>query len=237
MPLVLSVADLTAGRVTNTTAVLELLARAGVRLAVTSPRLLDLLTQQAGALGMSDYEGEYLARGAQPQVRTKPKGAAILNFSLFRMTLTISLRPWRAPTWAELRVCPRSRAPCFTPRCSARPPSSPAPPSPPAVTTASGPSTSTRGRSGARGRDWRSRARSAAYRWTLSQGQPIQHSQLCLQVELTCLYPPAAPPTCAGAVAALRAELLAESLRRGGVDSQYVNTPSCQVRVRWSFFA
>ena len=64
----LSVADLTAGRVTNTTAVLELLARAGVRLAVSSPRLLDLLTQQAGALGMSDYEGEYLARGAQPQV-------------------------------------------------------------------------------------------------------------------------------------------------------------------------
>ena len=38
----------------------ELLQTAGVRLVLSSTSLLDRISQQAGALGMSDYEGEYL---------------------------------------------------------------------------------------------------------------------------------------------------------------------------------
>ena len=62
VPLILSVADIRpgAGRRTNTSQVVELLQTAGVRLVLSSTSLLDRISQEAGALGMSDYEGEYL---------------------------------------------------------------------------------------------------------------------------------------------------------------------------------
>ena len=40
-----------------------LLARFSVRLVVTSASLLDRVSQEAGSLGMIDYEGEYLTQG------------------------------------------------------------------------------------------------------------------------------------------------------------------------------
>ena len=40
-----------------------LLARFSVRLVVTSASLLDRVSQEAGSLGMVDYEGEYLTQG------------------------------------------------------------------------------------------------------------------------------------------------------------------------------
>ena len=49
-----------------------------------------------------------------------------------------------------------------------------------------------------------------------------------IQVELTCMYSLGQGGTCRQEVEAVRQELLASSLREGGEDSQYVNTPSCQ---------
>ena len=75
VPMVLSVADIrsSAGRNTNTSAVISMLTQAGVRLAISSPTVLDVVSQQAGALGMLDYEGEYLTERQRqsegPQVR------------------------------------------------------------------------------------------------------------------------------------------------------------------------
>ena len=62
VPLILSVADIRPGaaRRTNTWEVVQLLQSAGLRLVISSTSLLDKISQQAGALGMSDYEGEYL---------------------------------------------------------------------------------------------------------------------------------------------------------------------------------
>ena len=70
LPLVLSVADIRpgTGRRTNTSQVTSLLQSAGVRLVFSSPALLDRVSQQAGALGMSDYEGEYLTASQRQSV-------------------------------------------------------------------------------------------------------------------------------------------------------------------------
>ena len=43
--------------------VVALLARFSVRLVVSSASLLDRVSQEAGSLGMMDYEGEYLTQG------------------------------------------------------------------------------------------------------------------------------------------------------------------------------
>ena len=48
-----------------------------------------------------------------------------------------------------------------------------------------------------------------------------------LQSDLTCLFPPG-EDACRKLVEKTREEVLASSLDHGGVDSQYVNTPSCQ---------
>ena len=48
-------------------------------------------------------------------------------------------------------------------------------------------------------------------------------------MELTCMYSQGQEGgRCRQAVEAVRQDLLASSLREGGQDSQYVNTPSCQ---------
>ena len=49
-----------------------------------------------------------------------------------------------------------------------------------------------------------------------------------IQVELSCQYSQEGGGRCRQEVEAVRRELLAASLREGGEDSQYVNTPSCQ---------
>ena len=54
--------------------VLALLARFSVRLVVTSASLLDRVSQEAGSLGMVDYEGEYLTQGQ--------RWGAVLHFML-----------------------------------------------------------------------------------------------------------------------------------------------------------
>ena len=54
-----------------------------------------------------------------------------------------------------------------------------------------------------------------------------------IQVELTCMYSLGAAGRCREEVEAVREELLASSLREGGEDSQYVNTPSCQGGAGW----
>ena len=79
VPLLLSVADIRpgAGRRTNTSQVLHLLQAAGVRLVLSSTSLLDKISQEAGALGMSDYEGEYL-REAQRESEG-PQGLVSAN--------------------------------------------------------------------------------------------------------------------------------------------------------------
>ena len=51
-----------------------LLARFSVRLVVTSASLLDRVSQEAGSLGMMDYEGEYLTQGQ--------RWGAVLHFDL-----------------------------------------------------------------------------------------------------------------------------------------------------------
>ena len=92
--LVLSVADIRPGaaRRTNTHTVLQLLQTAGVRPVVTSSSLLDRISQEAGALGMSDYEGEYLTEaqrqweGAQGLVSANMGGVASIA-SLSRVLL------------------------------------------------------------------------------------------------------------------------------------------------------
>ena len=47
-------------------------------------------------------------------------------------------------------------------------------------------------------------------------------------MELTCMYSQGAGARCRQEVESVRQELLAASLKEGGEDSQYVNTPSCQ---------
>ena len=47
-------------------------------------------------------------------------------------------------------------------------------------------------------------------------------------MELSCHYSLGQGGTCRRALEELRQDLLASSLREGGEDSQYVNTPSCQ---------
>ena len=47
-------------------------------------------------------------------------------------------------------------------------------------------------------------------------------------MELTCQYTVSGGGHCRREVEAVRERLLASSLRGGGEDSQYVNTPSCQ---------
>ena len=47
-----------------------LLARFSVRLVVSSASLLDRVSQEAGSLGMMDYEGEYLTQGQRWRTRT-----------------------------------------------------------------------------------------------------------------------------------------------------------------------
>ena len=48
-----------------------------------------------------------------------------------------------------------------------------------------------------------------------------------LQIELTCMHPPG-EKKCPNVVSEVRAQLLQANLAKGGTDSQYVNTPSCQ---------
>ena len=47
-------------------------------------------------------------------------------------------------------------------------------------------------------------------------------------MELTCQYTVSGGGQCRQEVEAVRERVLASSLRGGGEDSQYVNTPSCQ---------
>ena len=49
-----------------------------------------------------------------------------------------------------------------------------------------------------------------------------------IQTELTCKYTVAERGQCRKEVEEVRERLLAASLKEGGEDSQYVNTPSCQ---------
>jgi FAD/FMN-containing dehydrogenase len=60
--LVLSVTDVrpTAGPHTNVTEVLELIKPFGLRLAISSPRLVDAISRQFGNIMMRDYESEYM---------------------------------------------------------------------------------------------------------------------------------------------------------------------------------
>ena len=78
-PLVLSVADVRneAGRRTNSQEVVDLLESHGVRLITSSSWFLDILAGEAGALGMQDYEGEYL--GQSEKIKVGPQGMTSAN--------------------------------------------------------------------------------------------------------------------------------------------------------------
>ena len=78
-PLVLSVADVRngAGRKTNSEEVVNILESHGVRLMTSSSWFLDILAGEAGALGMEDYEGEYL--GQEEKKLSGPQGMVSAN--------------------------------------------------------------------------------------------------------------------------------------------------------------
>ena len=208
VPLILSVADIRsgAGRRTNTSQVMELLQSAGVRLVFSSHLLLDSLSQEAGALGMLDYEGEYLTPsqrqsvGAQGLVSANLGGIqsiaslsdVLLHHDIFgnNKKVGLTLQGVRTNLWSRQFTNQALAAGCnycfWAINFQTRP------------------------------------VRSAGDRISLTR------SVGNIQTELTCKYTVAEKGQCRKEVEKVRERLLAASLEEGGEDSQYVNTPSCQ---------
>ena len=192
VPMIISVADIrsSAGRRTNTSQVISLLTRAGVRLAISSHSVLDKVSQEAGALGMTDYEGEYLTE--QQRVSEGDQGLVSANMGGVEDIDHLSPLLLENPLFGNKHKFSSEALSVGCNYCF-----------------------------------W------AVNFLTVPVRSPEQRISLTrdvgrIQMEMTCMYSMTKSNTCRREVETLREKMLRLSLRNGGKDSQYVNTPSCQ---------
>jgi len=193
IPMIISIADIRAfaGRRTNTTEVVNLLKKFGIKLAISSTTILDKVSQEAGALGMMDYEGEYLTE--TQRISLGPQGLVSANMGGIAGVDCISQPILEDPIFGNKNKFSTSALNVGCNYCF-----------------------------------W------ALNFLTVPVRSPEDRIALTrdvgrIQMEMTCMYTLSdINSRCKQEVERLRKDVLKQSLKDGGKDSQYVNTPSCQ---------